>query len=154
MILNTIRNALITDFGDITTGNGYSVTLAEISEDPKRPDEMLRPGVCLYSGEAGTVERETNSGRINTSFHDYVVQMVAVTATPNETLDNMTDDVRNVVELSTSAVLNASTGPAAVIDVNVTNISPVLTDTNANEERTFVRILTVEVQYEYTRGSA
>lgn len=148
-ILSTIRTALASDLAQITTGNGYSLTVAQVYTEPKRVAEMLKPGIYIAPDESTEAEIDTLTNRIGAAVQTYTVVIVANTRTPNATMDNFSDDVRNAVERSTGSLQTT----AGVYNVVVSEIGSVLVDADTAQDD-YLRVIKLTIEYEYTRGSA
>ncbi|RMF18883.1 MAG: hypothetical protein D6760_13540 [Deltaproteobacteria bacterium] len=148
-ITQQIRDALVSDLQQITTGNGYSTTLVEVGREPKRITEARAPAVYIAPGEGGTSELETISSGMGSAVQRFTLQMIVRSATPNQDMDNLLDDVRNAIERSGSAVLALSD----VVTAAVTGWTETVTEPDIALD-TYYREATVEVTYLYRRGSA
>lgn len=146
---NALKDALITDLNDVTTANGYSQTVAEVSREPIRFDEVKVPHISIVPGDGGSAAPETLTNRIGAAEQEWTLQLVLRTTTPNEDMDDFLDDVRNVIERSTGNL--GST--AGVILAAVSSWTGTITAEEIHQN-TYYREATVSVQYEYTRGSA
>lgn len=148
-ITNTLKDALITDLNDITTANGFSKTVSEVSREPIRFDEAKVPHISIVPGDGGSAAAETLTNRIGAGEQEWTLQLVLRTTTPNEDMDDFLDDVRNAIERSTGNLGSAS----GVILAGVTGWTGTITAEEIHEN-TYYREATVTVQYEFTRGSA
>lgn len=141
-----LRAALIEDLADISTANGFSVTLTEVGTEPKVVSEVSAPAVWVSAGAGATADISQLGNVTGTAAQSFALELLAGSKTE---LDNLTDDVRNAIERSTSAIGNVS-------GVEYWGVSE-WTDPMTSEDvaqRKWVRGATVTVRYLFTRGAA
>lgn len=141
-----LRAALVEDLADISTGNGFSVTLTEVGTDPKVVSEVAAPAVWVSAGAGATADVSQLGNVTGTAAQSFALELLAGSKTE---LDNLTDDVRNAIERSTSALGNVS----GVEYWGVSEWTEPMTSEDV-AQRKWVRGATVTVRYLFTRGAA
>jgi hypothetical protein len=143
-----IRDALMSDIAEITAVNGFSKTLAESGRLPKRPEEAALPAVFLEDGGGGTSELDTLSNAQGSSEQQFNLLAVvsAVDETGLEDIEDLTRDIRNVVERPAGNL-------QALGDVVASGWSSIVTE-QVVSNGIYLRHIQVVVQYNYQRGSA
>jgi hypothetical protein len=149
MITKRIRDAILLDLADITVANGFSTTLVEVGAEPKRIADSTLPCVFLTTGPGGRGEAYQLSNFAGHTTHQFVVQMMVRSSTPNADMDNLLDDVKNSVERSTSHVTALTeVDDITVVDWTETTVSGDISNS------TYYREATIQVSYVYSRGAA
>lgn len=151
-----IRDKMILDLQDVTTGNGFSMTLAEVLTAPKKVDLLVTPAVGIAPGTGGQSDRTSISGEMESRVFFQLQAVFSADAPADEVHDGL-DDMRNAIERSGTS----GSGPtgqsnictlAGVLDAIVADWEEVPLD---EEARTSWGIWTaeVEVRYVYTGGN-
>jgi hypothetical protein len=140
-ITETLAAALVTD---LQTVSG----IAEVGREPKRIDEALAPSAYVITAD-GSSDIETISNMQGQCRQSFVVQLMVRSAAPNADMNSLLDAVRNAVESSSGTLVTLST----VVRVSVTRWSGVFTEPSIHEG-VYLREVTVDVDYIFTRGSA
>lgn len=143
----TLRDALVTDLNQITTGNGYAMTLVEVSREPKPPEELGTPGVAITGGRGGVSDAETLGNRDGLALQEFQLDLVVNEDNGDQALDNLLDAVRDAIERTGGAML---TSPRVEM-VTVTEWTESRTERGIHHNL-HVRSATVEARYLYTRG--
>jgi hypothetical protein len=145
---NTLRDALVADLTAITVAGGFNTTLAEVLAEPDPEKETLKPAAVLTSGPGGTSDQESLTNTKGLAVQQFVVELHIQSATPQQDMDDLLDDVRNAAERSNSNLLAV----AGTEMVTATEWDEAATDTPISQG-TYIRKVTVEIRYLYTRGS-
>ena len=152
-ITANIRDAVKSDLEDITTANGFSITVQTVSSEPLDVDTAQKPVIYVRPGTGGTADEDvadrTLGNRAAFGTQSFSLAVFVQSTTPLADLDALTDDIRNAIERTTSATMVL----AGVIDVIVTDWDETLAAADA-VNNLFFRRINVSVGYEYTRGSA
>jgi hypothetical protein len=145
---NDVRSAIVADAEDITTGNGYSMTVVEVGVEPKPIELVKAPAIFLVPGEGGDSDPATLTNRKGVATQRVVLQLLVRSATPHADVENLLDDVRNVIERSDS---NVGALPA-VRKITVSEWTEVVTQGEIHNQWGLIEAV-VTVEYLYTRGS-
>ena len=151
-ITNTIKSAIVADLNDISIANGYSVDIGYVGVEPRRFEDISDdlPAAFILSGDYEMSPEDVSiGGRVGLATQVYGIQMVLRSSTPNQDTDDLFDDIRNVIERTTSNTIAV----ARVSKADITAASEILTDPQTHEE-VYFREVQIEVEYEYQRGSA
>lgn len=151
-ITHTIRHEVITDLERIQTKNGFDTEVVKVYDTLVDVSKMRVPSLMLLPDEGGSSDNYTHCHNISTQTFE-VLAVTKGSTDPHEVLD-LLDDVRNAVEPKTSNIQTLKFGKAQRIhDAVVTAWSAPHTSGDIRLSRWQVR-LTIEVTYDYERGSA
>lgn len=144
----TLRDALMLDLADITVANGFNTTIATSSVTSVRHDEVTKPAAAITAGAGGDSELDALTNLRGLATQSFTVELFTDGATAEADMDDFTDDVRDAVERSAGNLQTT----ANVEMVAATSWTEPRKEV-FNDGLTWVREVTVEVRYLYTRGS-
>jgi hypothetical protein len=149
-VTDTLRDALIADITDYTS---YSLRPRSIERIPVDESVLRKPAVMAYTGAGGRAIRETLGPGKNLVTQEFDLLVFVDGKDPVQELDNLTDDIRNLLERTAGTLISSQSSNHGVEDVNVIAWSEPLTGEGI-ADGVYFRKITVEVTYVYVRGSA
>ena len=140
VITNAIRDAIVTDLGTVAGLN-------TVGTRPVRIDDADKPAAYVGRGDgADEVEGGAVCDRVANQSFD--VKLYAHSSTSEDDLDDLIDDVRDALQVSTSSV----SGVTGYLDVTCSWGQPT-TDAGTNDGYA-VATMTIDVRYSFRGGEA
>ncbi len=147
---DTLRDAL---FDDLNGYTAYTLRPRQILTLPTDESEFRKPAISLATGAGGRSEREELGPGTQLVVQQFNLVLWVDGNNPVQELDNLLDDVRNLLEVTTGTLISSNSSTYGVEDVNVISWSEPLTGEGI-AAGVYFRVVTVEVRYVHRRGSA